>query len=395
MHSGGGDWAGSGLAWLTGLSDGPPDHSRAAVLARAETVATDLATLLGVQVDAVTTLTGRAAQLGLQRRGRISAGGATRLMPTRDGWCALTLSRPDDIAAVAALVETNSVPDDPWPSIADWAAQRSGDDVVDRAALLGLPGARLGEATAQSPLVRPSERRGAPRTAAGLLVADLSSMWAGPLCSQILATGGATVVKVESPTRPDGTRAGSQAFYDRINHGKLSYSLDFDRDDPRLRALLMAADVVIEGVRPGVLARRGLSPETIPGPEGRVWLRISGHGPDSPRVAFGDDAAVAGGLAGTSSSGPVFCGDAIADPLTGLESALAVAHSLRAGGGETIDVSMARVAASYALLPTEPSSSPTTAAPPMPPPPAPTAAALGADNDAVDAIVAQRNSVPC
>jgi crotonobetainyl-CoA:carnitine CoA-transferase CaiB-like acyl-CoA transferase len=152
---------------------------------------------------------------------------------------------------------------------------------------------------------------------------------------------------------------------------------------------------VIEGSRPGVLARRGLSPETLPGPDGRVWLRISGHGPDSHRAAFGDDAAVAGGLVGTSLSGPVFCGDAIADPLTGLESALAVAHSLRRGGGETVEVAMASVAAGYAMLPTSASLSPAVAAQPAPPPPTPPAAALGADNDAVEHIVTQRNSISC
>ena len=62
-------------------------------------------------------------------------------------------------------------------------------------------------------------------------------------------------------------------------------------------------------------------------------------------MAFGDDAAVAGGLVGRSAAGPVFCGDAIADPLTGLESVLAVADSLRRGGGEIVEVSMAAVAA--------------------------------------------------
>ena len=73
--------------------------------------------------------------------------------------------------------------------------------------LLDLPVARLGEsrprsAGASPPPVHPRE----PRPVAGLLVADLSSMWAGPLCGQILAAAGATVVKVESPGRPDGTR---------------------------------------------------------------------------------------------------------------------------------------------------------------------------------------------
>ena len=65
-------------------------------------------------------------------------------------------------------------------------------------------------------------------------------------------------------------------------------------------------------------------------------------------MAFGDDAAVSGGLVGGTDGDPVFCGDAIADPLTGLHAALAVAESLTRGGGELIELSMAAVAATYA-----------------------------------------------
>ncbi|MCV7102387.1 CoA transferase, partial [Mycobacterium palustre] len=195
-----------------------------------------------------------------------------------------------------------------------------------------------------------------PRAAAGLLVADLSSMWAGPLCGALLARAGATVVKVESPRRPDGTRAGNPAFFDWVNGEKLSYSIDFDGQAGELRELLAAADIVIEGTRPAALARRRLGPDHVPARPGRIWLRISGF--DDHRPAFGDDAAVAGGLVGTAAEGPVFCGDAIADPLTGLEAALEVAQSLGRGGGELIHASMAAVAATYAALPTEASQAP-------------------------------------
>ena len=92
------------------------------------------------------------------------------------------------------------------------------------------------------------------------------------------------------------------------------------------------------------------------------------HG-GSSRVAFGDDAAVAGGLVGRSAAGPVFCGDAIADPLTGLEHVLAVADSLRRGGGEIVEVSMAAVAAGYAAVPAGVSDADCDATPPAPPPP--------------------------
>ena len=190
-----------------------------------------------------------------------------------------------------------------------------------------------------------------PRRVEGLLVADLSSLWAGPLCGQLLARAGAVVVKVESPSRPDGTRRGEPAFFDWMNSGKLSYAVDFDGDTEALRRLLDAADIVIEGSRPAALQRRGLSADDMPGRTGRIWLRISGYRDQPDRPAFGDDAAVAGGLVGAAADGPVFCGDAIADPLTGLEAVRAVGQSLRRGGGEVIDVSMAQVAARYAALP--------------------------------------------
>ena len=129
--------------------------------------------------------------------------------------------------------------------------------------------------------------------------------------------------------------------------------------------MLAVADIVIEGSRPAALARRGLGPDHVAPRPGRIWLRINGY--DAPRPAFGDDAAVAGGLVGAAVDGPVFCGDAIADPLTGLDAALAVAESLGRGGGELIHVSMAAVAASYAALPTLASA----AEYPAPPPQAP------------------------
>ncbi|ORW29906.1 acyl-CoA transferase [Mycobacterium paraense] len=386
-------WGSSGLAYLTGLPDGPPDFSRAHVLARAEEVAGATARRLGIAVDAAGLLAGRAGLLGLTRRGRVSAGGATRLLPTADGWCAITLSRPDDVAAVPALLEADEATADPWSALTRWAATRPASAVTERAALLDVPAAALGEVAAGSPRVRHLGFRAHPRELAGLLVADLSSMWAGPLCGQLLARGGATVVKVESPRRPDGTRAGNRAFYDWMNGEKLSYCVDFDAGIDELRDLLAVADVVIEGSRPAALARRGLSPEAIAPRTGRIWLRISGY--DDLRPAFGDDAAVAGGLVGTAADGPVFCGDAIADPLTGLEAALAVLESLGRGGGEFIGVSMAAVAATYAALPTEASVGPYPAPPPQAPPPSPPAAGLGADNDAVRRLVSERHCLSC
>jgi hypothetical protein len=391
------DWGSSGLAYLSGLPDGPPDFSRCAVLARARRVAEEFRRRTAVGVDVATILAGRAALLGVRRRGRISAGGATRLLACRDGWLAITLSRPADVDAVPALLESAAADDDPWPALHEWAASRRAAEAARRARLLGLPAATLGETPPAPPRVRPLGRTAPARTLSGLLVADLSSMWAGPLCGQLLAQAGAVVVKVESPGRPDGTRAGPAAFFDWMNGGKLSYAGDFD-NPAALRALLGAADVVIEGSRPARLARRGLGPDDVAPRDGRVWVRITGHGTGAQHadwVAFGDDAAVSGGLVGTGDGGPVFCADAIADPLTGLHAGLAVAESLGRGGGELIEMSMAAVAATYAALPLAEPESGCPAPPPQLPPSSVPAAQLGADNAVVERLVAERRFAAC
>jgi hypothetical protein len=386
-------WGSSGLAYLTGLPDGPPDFSRANVLARAGGVAAAIGKRTHVAVDAAALLTGRAALLGLSRRGQVSAGGATRMLQARDGWCAITLSRPDDVAAVPALLQADAVPADPWPALRGWAATQSVSAIAERARLLDMPAGVVGEAVAAPPRLRALGSIVPQRKTQGLLVADLSSMWAGPLCGRLLAQAGAIVVKVESPRRPDGTRGGSRAFFDWVNGEKLSYCVDFDAQADELRDLLGVADIVIEGSRPAALVRRRLGPEHVAPRPGRIWLRVSGYGDTRP--AFGDDAAAAGGLVGTSPAGPVFCGDAIADPLAGLEATSAVAESLARGGGELIEVSIAAVAATYSALPTEASVA-RFPAPPPPAPPAPEPAAeLGADNDAVRRLVRERHCAAC
>lgn len=386
------DWAASGLAHLTGESDGPADFSRAGVLTRARAVAAQFRAITGVDVDAAELLAGRAALLGLTRRGRVSAGGATRLFAAMDGWCALTMSRPDDLDAIPALVE--SEPAEPWVAVEEWALRHTAADIATRARLLGLPVAMLGEHRGGADR---RESLGCPADLNDLLVVDMSSMWAGPLCGQLLHRADATVIKVESPRRPDGTRGGDVGFFDWMNSGKLSYAVDF-ADTNALHAVLGVADVVLQSSRPDALAHRALGPADVPVRPGRVWLRITGHGAvgeQANRVAFGDDAAVAGGLVGFSGGAPVFCADAIADPLTGLHAALRVVESLQTGGGELIDVAMAGVAAEYAGLPLVAGESDCPAAPPARPSRAATAATLGAHNDVIARLIDERLRAPC
>ncbi len=80
----------------------------------------------------------------------------------------------------------------------------------------------------------------------------------------------------------------------------------------------------------------------------RVWLSITGYGSEgrsAARVAFGDDAAVAGGLVVWDDRGPCFCADAVADPATGLAAAAAVLEVLDTGSDAVVEASMADVAA--------------------------------------------------
>ncbi|PQD98823.1 CoA transferase [Mycobacterium sp. EPG1] len=364
-----------------------PMRVPAAVPARAQRVLDEA----GLRADAATLIGGRAALLGRQPGDRISAGGATRLLRGPDGWCALTLSRPDDLQAVPALLETDEVAADPWDAIARRAADVGVIAVAEQARLLGLPVGVLGE-TGPAPIaVRRSGSRATPGWCEPLVV-DLSTMWAGPLCGRLLADTGATVVKVESRARPDGPRRGPREFFDWMNAGKLSYEADFT-DPAGLRRLLAVADVVIESSRPAALARHGLSPADIPARPGRVWIRITGHGTDGARadwVAFGDDAAVSGGLVTGSVEDPQFCGDAIADPLTGIHAAAAVLAARNRGGGELLEISMAAVAAEYAHR--RQGDDILCAAPPLI---RASARELGADTEDVDRMVGDRSAAPC
>ena len=343
-------WASGGMAHLTGDPDGRPDFSRAEILALADEAAAPFA----ASVDDL--LAGRSALMGTRRQGRISVGGATRLIRCSDTWAAFALARSTDIDSLGALLRTDEPIDDVWSTLEDAARGRAADELVDRAQMLEIPAAVLGSATSPPTAITRGWDRTPPRSVGrDLLVVDLSAMWAGPLCGQLLGSLGATVIKVESPGRPDGARAGNPDFFRWMNGGKFLFPTEITGQNPELANLLDVADVVIEASRPRALESAGLDAATRASRPGRVWVRITGYGtgPDMRnRVAFGDDAAVAGGLVGQGSGGPVFCGDAIADPLTGLEAAAAVIDSLGRGGGEIIDVVMSGVAAKYAAVQT-------------------------------------------
>jgi crotonobetainyl-CoA:carnitine CoA-transferase CaiB-like acyl-CoA transferase len=353
-------WARSGLMHLTGPAGSAPLAPRAPVLPRAELIASAIAGLTAdrgqpVRIDTAHLLADRAALHGWQRRGSISANGTCRILRAADGWVAVNLSRPGDVAGVAAVIG-QYVRASPWEDLARNAAHRPAADLAVAAQLVGIPAAVLGSAPAH-PL---QLSHLGPPGAAPPLVLDLSAMWAGPLCASILHQAGWRVLKVEDSRRPDGARSGSAAFYRSLHDGIPAVQLDFGTSSGRaeLARLAARAGIVIESSRPRALQRLGLEAAGWLGAaDGRVWVSVTGYGRGDPsqRVAFGDDAAVAGGLvARTTDDVPVFCGDAIADPLTGMLAALAVVAASAAGGGWLVDVAMAGVCADLMRAPCRP-----------------------------------------
>jgi hypothetical protein len=321
------------------------------VMRRVEAVADQLP----IDIDIEELLVNRAALLGLQSQGRISAGGTCRLLPAPDGWVAINLPRPSDIEAVPAIVERRTA-DGAWSTLERFTASTAAPVVAARCQLLGVPAAVLDDPTVDGTPAVTEKRLGTPMEARDRpLVVDLSSMWAGPLCARLLGLAGMDVLKVESTSRPDGARAGDPRFFAWLHEGHRVVMFDVETSDGRqeLRRLLGQADVVIESSRPRALAQLGIEAEALVRQQpGLTWVSITGYGrrgETANQVAFGDDAAVAGGLVNRDVDGlPVFCGDAIADPLTGLRAAAAAFAAVGAGGAILVDVSMAAVARSFA-----------------------------------------------
>lgn len=387
-------WAACGALSLTGRADGPPLGPPAPLLETLVRLADDIADRSAVTGDAVHLdpfglLTDRAAINGLRRQGRVSCGGTSRLVRCADGWLAVTLARPEDIDLLPAWLGLDHLPeaDDPWVAVERAAAAVPAATLDGGAALLGVPAAAVGSVErATPPVVRTELGRRPPRPLRGCTVVDLSSLWAGPLCTRILADAGARIVKVESTRRPDGARRGPAPFFDLLNAGKESVAVDLTTDAGRaaLHALLSAADVVVDASRPRALQALGIDAAELAATGPAVWVSITGHGREGPlarRVGFGDDTAAAGGAVVWDADGPCFCADALADPLTGMTAALAVLDAFDRGGRWLLDIALSRVAAAV-TGPTVDAAG-LDAPPPREPVPRGTARPLGADTATV------------
>jgi hypothetical protein len=292
-------------------------------------------------------LTERAAIKGTQVDD--TAGAHCRLLATLDGTIGLNLTRTEDWELLPAWLETQGAAD--WSGVELLVLNKTSQVLLERGRLLGLAVADVGEipttpnswmtvASSSGPVVG---RRTGPR------VLDLSSLWAGPLCSALWQAAGAEVVKIEGARRPDGARAGSREFFDLLNKGKNCITLDLHRQAGHraLLDLIKQSDIVLEASRPRALRHMGIiAEELIEEVPGLTWVSITGYGRSEPQqnwIAYGDDAGVSAGLSAILHD---VCGqwlvygDAIADPLTGLHAALAGWASWTAGGGQLLELSL-------------------------------------------------------
>lgn len=351
-------WADAGLVALTGPAAGPPQVGPGDPAGQIVEGLRRIAEAGRQRTGRVPGLPGvgllaeRAALLGLGRRAPLSVGGAFRAVATTDGHLGLSLARPSDRELIPALVESDLAAGregaEIWEAIAGWARDLPAREAVERARLLGLPASEIPaveEVTPPPPPPPPAEAvpaGGAAPVRERPLVVDLSALWAGPLCSDLLRRTGARVVKVESAARPDGARRGEGAFFDLVNEGKQMVALDFAsaRDRGRLAELIARADLVIEASRPRALRALGVDADEVVA-AGTRWLSITARGRDSDAVGFGDDVAVDAGLfVRDRDQTPAPIGDAIADPLTGVAAAALAAEALLEERATMMAVSM-------------------------------------------------------
>ncbi|RKT85546.1 alpha-methylacyl-CoA racemase [Saccharopolyspora antimicrobica] len=113
---------------------------------------------------------------------------------------------------------------------------------------------------------------------AGVKVVELAGIGPAPFCAMLLADLGAEVVRVDRPTASGGEG-------DLLNRGKRSVQVDLkhERGAEAVLALVEQADVLLEGLRPGVTERLGVGPEQCWAVNPRlVYGRMTGWGQQGP-----------------------------------------------------------------------------------------------------------------
>lgn len=203
----------------------------------------------------------------------------------------------------------------------------------------------------------------------GVTVLDLSTVMMGPTATQILASFGAEVIKVEGPEgdpmRAVGRPAGRQIgpLFHQINHSKKSLVLDLKQPEQReaLLDLSRSADVLVYNMRDEAMNRLGLGYEVFSAANSKLlYVELSGYGRGgryAGRPAYDDmiqAAAAIPSLIELSTGGePRYIPLAMADRVVGIYAASAIGAGLfqasRTGRGQKIEVPMFEVMTQFVM----------------------------------------------
>ncbi|WP_298818520.1 CaiB/BaiF CoA transferase family protein [Chloroflexus sp.] len=194
------------------------------------------------------------------------------------------------------------------------------------------------------------------QTLHGVLVVEVASYIPGPLCAAILAGLGATVIKIERPggdpmrSLPPLDQSGENPLFALLNRSKQCRALNLRQatDIANLRDMLQSADVLIDGLRPGALARLGLTDDSLWHTNPRLLIVSIGGFPSThaerDQALHDLNAQALSGLLSTGELPPRVPGVHASDMVSGLMAASATLAGLltrnTTGRGGRIETSM-------------------------------------------------------
>jgi formyl-CoA transferase len=199
---------------------------------------------------------------------------------------------------------------------------------------------------------------------AGIRVADLSRVLAGPFATMLLGDLGADVIKVEPPDGDESRGWGPpwwgdpadrrSAYFASVNRNKRSVVLDLrtPAGGADLDRLLATSDLLVHNYRPGTAARLGLEADALRERHPRLVVASVGGfpGADADRPAYDLLAQAVSGLmavTGMPDGPPTKVGVALLDLLAGLECAVgALAGLVGRGKAGSVSVSLVESGAS-------------------------------------------------